>query len=323
MSDTPPHHMKQEDSATSAPTTTGNCEAKDESIGITETKVAPLNKYGCDLTNLLSAAVAISQIPERGNVNEIVAKSSSGMSTSVAVSDDDTTQNVLIANANTNSNVPHPMVSKMDVNEIYYQSCYGTSLMHSIQLKPMQQQEKKKRPYNNTRHTFPSKLMEMLNSPNTSPDIIRWSLDGTCFHIVEPTLLCETVLPIYFPKEKNVKFPSFTRKLNRWGFRQTCRNVKTNVFFHKLFLRDQPNLCNEMICKQSERMGSFIKSFGKSFYDEEKLYAYPPLVNNFTMNQLFQTSSMQHPNFQDQYLQSMKPRTAVAPQTIHPNNVEK
>lgn len=222
----------------------GNGQTKDKSTVVNETKVVPLNKYGRDLTNLLSAAVAISQIPESENDKNV--SKSMPTSTSMAVSDDDTTKHVLVDSfPHSKTNSPH-LDSKMHADEIYYQSCYDAnglsslvhpnqmSVMHSLQHLEHQNCEKKKRPYNNTRTSFPSRFMQLLSSPDTSADIIRWSADGTCFHILDPTLLCETVLPIYFPGEKKVKFHSFVRKLNRWGFRQTCRNSKTNVFYHKV-----------------------------------------------------------------------------------------
>jgi hypothetical protein len=139
-------------------------------------------------------------------------------------------------------------------------------MMHppqQMQAIEFEQDGKTKRPYTNTRHTFPLKLMEILNSKTDFSDIIRWSRNGTSFQIIDPMKLCETVLPLYFPGEK-VKYPSFTRKLNRWGFRQISRGPDGGAFFHEWFLRDKPEICKDMVCKPSIRKGSYIKSFGTS-----------------------------------------------------------
>lgn len=68
------------------------------------------------------------------------------------------------------------------------------------------------------REIFPQRLMEILNDPSLS-EIITWLPHGRSFVIIRPDLFCEQVLPKYLPpvdSRGSTKYPSFTRKLNRW-----------------------------------------------------------------------------------------------------------
>jgi len=49
------------------------------------------------------------------------------------------------------------------------------------------------------------------------------------------------------------KYPSFTRKLNRWGFRQISRGADAGAFFHELFRRDDLEACRSMMCQKSRK----------------------------------------------------------------------
>lgn len=100
---------------------------------------------------------------------------------------------------------------------------------------------------------FPQKLMEIL-SDSTLSEIVSWLPHGRSFVIIRPDLFCEKVLPIYLPpadSRGSTKYPSFTRKLNRWGFRQATRGADTGAFHHLFFRRDQPELCVKMVCQKS------------------------------------------------------------------------
>eukprot|EP00536_Pseudo-nitzschia_multiseries_P016640 jgi/Psemu1/222030/e_gw1.1179.22.1 len=100
---------------------------------------------------------------------------------------------------------------------------------------------------------FPQKLMEILGDASVS-DIVSWLPHGRSFVIIRPDLFCEQVLPRYLPpadSRGSTKYPSFTRKLNRWGFRQATRGADTGAFHHPFFRRDQPKLCVKMVCQKS------------------------------------------------------------------------
>lgn len=211
------------------------------------------NRYG-DLTNLLHAAAALSELPNHDVDMKGGKKEVSGVS--VPVSDDDakTVPTITITTnttTNTTNTTAQDKVVEKHVNPppsyypppiyhtngpIYVHDRNQMQMMHppqQMQAIEFEQDGKTKRPYTNTRHTFPLKLMEILNSKTDFSDIIRWSRNGTSFQIIDPMKLCETVLPLYFPGEK-VKYPSFTRKLNRWGFRQISRGPDGGAFFHEV-----------------------------------------------------------------------------------------
>ena len=68
------------------------------------------------------------------------------------------------------------------------------------------------------REIFPQRLMDILSEPSLS-DVISWLPHGRSFVIIRPDIFTEKVLPKYLPpldSKSSTKYPSFTRKLNRW-----------------------------------------------------------------------------------------------------------
>mmetsp|Transcript_30039 Transcript_30039/g.42594 ORF Transcript_30039/g.42594 Transcript_30039/m.42594 type:complete len:333 (-) Transcript_30039:103-1101(-) len=134
------------------------------------------------------------------------------------------------------------------------------------------------------REIFPQRLMTILAESSLS-DIVSWLPHGQSFVIIRPDVFSETVLPKYFPSNdsrSSTKYPSFTRKLNRWGFRQATRGPDTGAFHHPLFRRDQPNLCLEMVCQKSRKRpsGSTDKTKGASTTEEANKLSERSLANN-------------------------------------------
>eukprot|EP00529_Nitzschia_sp_RCC80_P028879 CAMPEP_0113453582 /NCGR_PEP_ID=MMETSP0014_2-20120614/7428_1 /TAXON_ID=2857 /ORGANISM="Nitzschia sp." /LENGTH=336 /DNA_ID=CAMNT_0000344973 /DNA_START=108 /DNA_END=1118 /DNA_ORIENTATION=- /assembly_acc=CAM_ASM_000159 len=114
------------------------------------------------------------------------------------------------------------------------------------------------------REIFPQRLHEILADSSLS-DIITWLPHGRSFVIIRPDLFCEQVLPKYLPpvdSRGSTKYPSFTRKLNRWGFRQATRGADTGAFHHPFFCRDQPELCLQMVCQKSRDRQTAASSSG-------------------------------------------------------------
>ena len=120
------------------------------------------------------------------------------------------------------------------------------------------------------REIFPQRLMRILSDPSISA-IITWLPHGRSFVIIQQEVLAIEVLPRYFPESASssskansasaaCKYPSFTRKLNRWGFRQVTRGPDAGAFHHKFFRRDEPRLCLQMICQRSRRRKSDEKA---------------------------------------------------------------
>lgn len=50
-----------------------------------------------------------------------------------------------------------------------------------------------------------------------------------------------------------MRYPSFTRKLNRWGFRQISNGPDSGAFYHELFLRDDVDKARGMVCAKSRK----------------------------------------------------------------------
>ncbi|CAJ1952404.1 unnamed protein product [Cylindrotheca closterium] len=104
------------------------------------------------------------------------------------------------------------------------------------------------------REIFPQKLMEIL-SDETLSDVVSWLPHGRSFVVVRPDIFTAKVLPKYLPpidSRSSTKYPSFTRKLNRWGFRQATKGPDSGAFHHPLFRRDNPELCLQMECKKTK-----------------------------------------------------------------------
>jgi hypothetical protein len=89
---------------------------------------------------------------------------------------------------------------------------------------------------------FHEQLMEVLTNDEDS-DTISWLPHGRSFIIYKKKKFASKVLVKYF---KATKFTSFTRKLNRWGFTRVTRGPEMGSYFHKMFLRDNPELCLRM-----------------------------------------------------------------------------
>jgi hypothetical protein len=68
------------------------------------------------------------------------------------------------------------------------------------------------------RAIFPQQLLSILSDDSLS-DVVTWLPHGRSFVIIRPDVFTEEVLPKYLPPvdaRASTKYPSFTRKLNRW-----------------------------------------------------------------------------------------------------------
>jgi hypothetical protein len=78
---------------------------------------------------------------------------------------------------------------------------------------------------------------------------ISWILDGRAFIIRSKEEMAKQLLPMFF---RQSKFPSFTRKLYRWGFRQvsvvqhSSTNRRDMIFGHEFFQRDNKAMMGRM-----------------------------------------------------------------------------
>jgi hypothetical protein len=86
--------------------------------------------------------------------------------------------------------------------------------------------------------SFPQRLMEVLEREELR-DMIRWNAQGDAFGII-PEKFTVDFLQKYF---QGTKFESFTRKLNRWGFKRIvdeCFPNNAMVYRHDMFQRGKP-----------------------------------------------------------------------------------
>jgi hypothetical protein len=100
---------------------------------------------------------------------------------------------------------------------------------------------------------FPEILHDLLSygaEDNDVSNIVMWLPSGAAFVIFEPQKFEAVVLPKFFPQSR---YASFTRKLNRWGFRQIAKGPDRGAFHHDLFHKDNPQLCLQMTCVKARK----------------------------------------------------------------------
>lgn len=96
---------------------------------------------------------------------------------------------------------------------------------------------------------FPERLMALLESKKHE-ECIRWNERGDAFGLI-PEDFTQKVLKAHF---QGTKFESFTRKLNRWGFKRIIDKFFSEEMFvyrHDMFRRGKPELLQLM--KGSDR----------------------------------------------------------------------
>ena len=87
------------------------------------------------------------------------------------------------------------------------------------------------------REIFPEKLIEILSDSSLS-EIISWLPHGRSFVIIRPDIFTQQVLPKYLPPvdaRASTKYPSFTRKLNRWYVRISENIAKEYISLTAMF----------------------------------------------------------------------------------------
>mmetsp|Transcript_29878 Transcript_29878/g.43497 ORF Transcript_29878/g.43497 Transcript_29878/m.43497 type:complete len:363 (+) Transcript_29878:63-1151(+) len=104
---------------------------------------------------------------------------------------------------------------------------------------------------------FPLKLMQVLSMKEHS-NIITWLHHGRSFAIVNPKEFVSVILHFHFRK---VKYSSFTRKLHRWGFQRVSRGEEAGSYYHKLFQRDNKELCQKMSTNQGQTASKASRNY--------------------------------------------------------------
>ena len=108
---------------------------------------------------------------------------------------------------------------------------------------------------------FPAKLYYMLqyfqcHEPEVAK-IISWQPHGCCFMTHDIKRMEEFILPRFF---NHRQYSSFRRNLNIWGFKRLTQNGPDHgSYYHELFLRGNPSLCNGIKRLGSKKMSEAAK----------------------------------------------------------------
>jgi hypothetical protein len=90
---------------------------------------------------------------------------------------------------------------------------------------------------------FPWKLHEMLDNADVEgfSDIVSWLPGSTnSFKVHQQRIFVEGIMPRYF---KKIKFKSFRRQINMWGFERIKSGAGKGGYRHPNFIRGMPSLC--------------------------------------------------------------------------------
>ena len=127
----------------------------------------------------------------------------------------------------------------------------------------------------------------ILSNPSLE-SIISWLPHGRSWRILNQREFEEKVIPLYFRygvpfscrpcanefthssllvtfyrNDSHGRFSSFTRQVSGWGFHRITAGADFNSYYHELFLRGKPHLCQMMkrlTVKDTEKRRDFKKS---------------------------------------------------------------
>jgi hypothetical protein len=104
---------------------------------------------------------------------------------------------------------------------------------------------------------FPSVLHAMLERAEADgfEDIVSWQEHGRAFMVRSPTRFVQDVMPLFF---RQTRFASFQRQLSLYGFlRLTRKGEDHGAYYHELFIRGRPDLCQLM--QRTRVKGSWVR----------------------------------------------------------------
>jgi hypothetical protein len=92
---------------------------------------------------------------------------------------------------------------------------------------------------------FPEKLHRLLHEVESAgrSDVISFIADGRAFAIHKPEKFSKEIVPHYF---RQSRLSSFKRQLNLYGFELINSGPAKGGYYHKLFIKQQPELCRRM-----------------------------------------------------------------------------
>ena len=104
-------------------------------------------------------------------------------------------------------------------------------------------------------HALPVVLMKLLMDEEKK-DVMKFVPDGKSFAILRAHAFSAEMMKPYF---NCVKFPTFVKKMERWGFRLICNNTRQKnqvIFRHPLFRRGDWKSCRQIHCVGNKRAHS-------------------------------------------------------------------
>jgi hypothetical protein len=90
--------------------------------------------------------------------------------------------------------------------------------------------------------SFPTKLYKILAEPKYH-DVVAWLPHGRAWRVLKPKALEDDIIPKYFRSDR---LASFMRQVNGWGFKRITEGPDLNAYYHEMFLRGLPHVCNKM-----------------------------------------------------------------------------
>lgn len=122
---------------------------------------------------------------------------------------------------------------------------------------------------------FPQRLFRMLNKIDLQFEhlshVVSWHESGMGFLIHDPDSFVKQVMPIFFRSQ--TKLTSFQRQLNNYGFQriQERKTVDCLTYYHKHFIRDDPEECRNVELKRCNKIASKSTGLKKStIYNKTK-----------------------------------------------------
>lgn len=95
--------------------------------------------------------------------------------------------------------------------------------------------------------------MYTLSSPAFT-DCITWTHDGKAFFFLNYDKFAQKYNNICRGRTGTIRYATFRRRLNRWGFRMNLQQGPTRgAFSHELFRRDDPELCGNIVYSEASQ----------------------------------------------------------------------
>jgi len=106
-------------------------------------------------------------------------------------------------------------------------------------------------------------------------DIVSWLPHGRAFLVKDMNRFMKLIVPRYFIEQ--TRWSSFSRQLNLYGFLRVANGPDVGAYYHELFLKGRPGLCNYM------RRAGTPRNFDRRRFklpegEDPDFYSMPPVV---------------------------------------------